>query len=1184
MKLALLTLLLTIGFLSFIEAQLVLPFKPRFQVTQKGGIVYLANVSVSCSSNPNTSGGPCQTATSEVPSSGTGVNNNFNGKYVDVDGNASTFMSSSDSLNLQDCSNITWAGLYWSGLGNNTVVDRNKAKIKVNNGAYQQLTADTSYLNTVGYASYHSFKEITSIVQTAGTKARFTIADIPFINNNATNNWGGWMIVVVYGNQLEGMKQLTVFDGLASISGSTVLNVPITGFLTPPTGPVNFQIGNYVLDGDRSFTGDRMEFKGAASFIGITDGINPATDVMNSTVSYKGVLTPHRIPNLNNTLGLDADIFEPNNATKNYIGNSATSATLKYTTGGETYLVQEVSTAIDVYEPDLRLEKKVTSPAGANLYGATVNPGDTLVYTIRINNIGSDASLNTFITDSLSKNANYVPGSLKITFGPGLGNLSDASGDDRGEYTASNQKIKVRVGTGGNSSTGGKVVNSPAGIDSTVITFRAVATKDCFFLACSNKISNRASGTGTGEISGNTKTVGSNPNGVDIGGCPISGSTFTFVNVSGLACTVVPDTTIANICPTSQTFSTLYTRPGYTTFVNSTFDTVTTAADPGIYYAFKTSYAGCTDTVMITVTTTDCSIGVGSGGAGGIESYSLGNIIAKRTFEQTHQGSFADPNYEKMKVWNPKAEKQISSNSTSSSNGILKLADLVPKSFNNTKLLPFITTPIDLLKFTNAKEILAVDYVETQIPRAVSFATRTTGEVYNHTKPICDRLKGAQLLKVSLATVDGIELLTYTIRNADRKTEYAVSFTAGQTAGKNSMRIQSNWFSRDILNDDNMYNFQLWAETPELLNEMIGKVFVNLKKSAKIEGVSIISMPDAYIKSGKRDGGNLLLTIVNNTNQTTGYFDYAGNNNEQASAVNKKIPFNMQANAETSITIPVGDALEANISMFIGTNSLEDLVYLADGTWGVDFKQNNTRIGKFNVYNDPNRQFKNEFPLLRNVELNAVTNDFVTVYKSLSGGGADKNLSAFNAIKFTGAANSSLRIVLVKKSVTNWTEQYNYILPISATEKEYIIPLSAFTSSAYSTTIKPTDLVQIVFSYEVGRPNATLNASIKNASFIKAEFPEAEDPTMKVVSVFPNPANGMFKVSFKSAVEIPMTMRITDISTGKPIFNKSFISIKGENLIDVDLTNRLINKQIGIINIEGGGTNYLPSKIVIGLD
>jgi len=66
------------------------------------------------------------------------------------------------------------------------------------------------------------------------------------------------------------------------------------------------------------------------------------------------LFTSQRNPNYNNTLGYDANIFNPDNSAKNYIGNNAISATIRQTTGGETFLTQVVTSAIDVYEPDLR--------------------------------------------------------------------------------------------------------------------------------------------------------------------------------------------------------------------------------------------------------------------------------------------------------------------------------------------------------------------------------------------------------------------------------------------------------------------------------------------------------------------------------------------------------------------------------------------------------------------------------------------------------------------------------------------------------------------------------------------------------------------------------------------------------------------------------------------------------------
>ena len=86
----------------FSMAQLVTPFSIRYQATQKGGIRFLSNSILSCNG-----GTGCTSGRAEVPPAGTSQNNSFTMAYIDMDGNAATFSSSSDSLALPSCSQIS---------------------------------------------------------------------------------------------------------------------------------------------------------------------------------------------------------------------------------------------------------------------------------------------------------------------------------------------------------------------------------------------------------------------------------------------------------------------------------------------------------------------------------------------------------------------------------------------------------------------------------------------------------------------------------------------------------------------------------------------------------------------------------------------------------------------------------------------------------------------------------------------------------------------------------------------------------------------------------------------------------------------------------------------------------------------------------------------------------------------
>lgn len=578
------------------HAQLITPFTIRYQTTQKGGIRYVSNTAVSCSASAS-----CTSARNEVAPAGTGTDNGFSAAYVDIDSDGTTFMSSSDSLNLPDCSEISWAGLYWgaqNASGGSNYGTRGTVKIKVNNGAYTTITAPSVQDNAVGFDTYHCFTDITSIVKTAGIKARFTLANVCARTGN-TNVFGGWTIVVVYKNDLQPMRNLTVFNGLSNVSTSNATtNIPISGFLTPLSGPVTFEIGAVTYDGDRSSTGDQLLFKGASAFVNISDAPNPVNDIFNSTMTYNGVSNPYILPVVNNTLGYDADIFIPNNNAKNYIGNSATSATLQLTTSSETYLTQVVTMAIDVYEPDVRAFVRVE-----DLNGGLVEPGDILEYTVGGLNIGSDPGVNTYITDTLEKNIFYVPNSLQVVYGPNSGNKTDAASDDQGEYIAASRVVRLRIGTGANAATGGTILNSPAGTDSTVFKYRAMATSDCLVLQCDNVISNRAYIFATGNVSGNSFSNGSNPGVFDGNGCPIPGSTETPINA--VLCTPAAASGTTPVCAgntiqlsTSNSSFAAYSWTGPNGFTSSVYNPSianATAANAGTY------------TVVVTVPGTACS-------------------------------------------------------------------------------------------------------------------------------------------------------------------------------------------------------------------------------------------------------------------------------------------------------------------------------------------------------------------------------------------------------------------------------------------------------------------------------------------------------------------------------------------------------------------------------------------------
>src|SRR5690606_23988776 len=130
------------------------------------------------------------------------ANSNNQMIYVDIDGNSSTFNSSSATLALSqeqganpDCSNIIYAGLYWTGRAsdgssspesfnvtkNGVTKTFNKRVVKLrgpNQTQYTTITANSSdiyYPTTSDGFMYSAYAEVTDYVKTHGL-GTYTVA------------------------------------------------------------------------------------------------------------------------------------------------------------------------------------------------------------------------------------------------------------------------------------------------------------------------------------------------------------------------------------------------------------------------------------------------------------------------------------------------------------------------------------------------------------------------------------------------------------------------------------------------------------------------------------------------------------------------------------------------------------------------------------------------------------------------------------------------------------------------------------------------------------------------------------------------------------------------------------------------------------------------------------------------
>jgi len=570
-----------------------------------------------------------------------------------------------------------------------------------------------------------------------------------------------------------------------------------------------------------------------------------------------------------------------------------------------------------------------------------------------------------------------------------------------------------------------------------------------------------------------------------------------------------------------------------------------------------------------------------TGNSGGLESESLGDIIAQRTFKQYKKGEHVSVNY---KLLTPLQNATIVNNSVATfSTQNVKLENVMPTRVYDNGYTAYITTPTDLTNFTNAVEVQSIDFTLQQKCKAVAFATKTLGSVYTHTKPICDRLKEGKLLQVENFTLRGLNFVRYTLQKENNVIEYATSFTIGTKTGRPTFSLQSNWLTKDYVNEEEMYNFQLWATAPYLVTDLLLEVLKKVEAIAPIEMIGNKNpLPLVYVMEGRRIKENIILKVNNKSNNSSIVFEMDERLNEFSNKQTKTVTLPIAPNAISAIAIPVNDAYESDCRLLVN-NQVQDLLYMSDGTWALNYDTTTTKVSKFTVSNaTANKIIANEYPLFRNVQFQAKSSNYITAFKVLKGGGGSENLTDYQSIRFSAKGNNILRITILKKSITRFENQYTYTMPLGESMQNYAIDLKSFTSAISNKSLLANDITTVVFSIEIPSGNATdIDAAFSNVVFSKQNFEYINPIAEQEVRVFPNPVtNGLFTCAFKSNVPANVTIKVMDIASGKLVYKTVFNASKGINTVPLNIQNKTVNG-LYALSIESRNVTYKTVPLFI---
>ena len=414
------------------SAEEIQPFTVAYSANTNGAIDIIGNALLTCGTSA-----ACQETLAGTRNSGNG---SFTMVGLDADDDVlpaalsdQTGTSSRAVYSPPAGSRVLYAGLYWSSESTNAT--RNRLSLLTPGATqYQTITGDVAAAG----ALYQTAADVTDLVAAAGP-GDYWAGNIT--GTAGQGRYAAWSMVVVYENDNLPARNLNVYEGFGRVTSSfTRLDVPISGFLTPPQGDVRAEIGVVAYEGDQNITGDQILIDtdpGAGqTFQNLSNAANPVTNFGNGSISDAGVNDLSGTPGWVNTLSLDADEF----STTNLLANGQRETTVRFQTTGDFWYPGVLTTAIDLFVPEF---PEVTKTV-VDVNGGEVLPGDELEYRMMFRNDGNDGAQNVVFRDLVPTDTTFVPGSIQTV------NAVVSS-------SSSPSEVIVNVGTGATSTQGGSL-------------------------------------------------------------------------------------------------------------------------------------------------------------------------------------------------------------------------------------------------------------------------------------------------------------------------------------------------------------------------------------------------------------------------------------------------------------------------------------------------------------------------------------------------------------------------------------------------------------------------------------------------------------------------------------------------------------------------------------------------------
>ena len=348
---------------------------------------------------------------------------------VDLDDDDETQNSSSATLVFQeennaihDCSDVVFAGLYWSGRTKVDVPEDRKRQIKFKcpgQSSYVNLEARRNDIQYKGdFNIYVGYIEVTDLVRQHGL-GEYWFADMALTEGlGDAGFYGGWGMVVIYRNQDMHSRYITVLDGYSFLTGgnSFTTDFPISGFYTPSAGPIDMKVGLMAGEGDPEINGDvfQIRFSNNNNWLNLSHPGNSFDNFFTSSIQTED---NDRKPNLEDNVGIDICVLDIPNPENTIVINKQDSVTFRCQSSNDGYAIFALVMSVNSY---FLLPEGLNMVTQINGQDATnedlVQPGEIIDFKLEIRNKGTESIDSLKVTIPIPYNTEFIQSTGDIYF------------------------------------------------------------------------------------------------------------------------------------------------------------------------------------------------------------------------------------------------------------------------------------------------------------------------------------------------------------------------------------------------------------------------------------------------------------------------------------------------------------------------------------------------------------------------------------------------------------------------------------------------------------------------------------------------------------------------------------------------------------------------------------------------